>query len=162
MPKDGNFAELERVWEEHGVHALQPVSLLTALVHSEAEALHLTMEWKLSNHNRQLATFVAQHRSIALDTSTPIKYYMDLLVDKAPIQSVLEALHYAGQHRMAEQIQGWSIPRVPVNGTDLKEVGIKAGPELGRLLRRLHEKWKESYFTLTKEELLAQLQTKNN
>ena len=141
------------------MHALQPVTLLIALVDSEAEAHHLTTAWKLSNHDRHLAAFVAQHRSVALVPSTPIKYYMDLLVDKAHIQSVLEALHYAGQHRMAEEVQGWHIPQFPVNGKDLKEAGIQPGPELGRLLRRLHEKWKESYFTLTKEELLAQLQT---
>ena len=158
MPKDANFAELERVWEEHRVHALQPVTLLIALVDSEAEAHRLTTAWKLSNHDRNLAVFVTQHRPVALDPTTRIKYYMDLLVDKAHIQSVLEALHYAGQHKMAEQVQGWCVPKFPVNGKDLKKAGIQPGPELGRLLRRLHEKWKESYFTLTKEELLAQVQ----
>lgn len=162
MPKDGNFAELERVWEEHRVHALHPVSLLIALVNGEAEAYRLTTAWKLSNHDRHLAKFVTIHRSAALDPSTPIKYYMDLLVDKAHIQSVLETLHYAGQHEMAEQVQGWPIPQFPISGKDLKEAGVQAGPELGRLLRRLHEKWKESYFTLTKEELLTQLQPNKN
>lgn len=148
------------MWAEHKLHALQPVSLLTALVNSEAEAQQLATAWKLSNSDRYIAKFVSLHRSAALDSTTPIKHYKDLLVDQAPLQSVLEVLHYAGQHKMCEQLQEWPIPSLPVNGRDLKEAGVPVGPEFGRLLRRLHEKWKESYFTLTKEELLTQLQWK--
>ena len=142
------------------MHTLQPISLLTALVNSEAEAQQLATAWKLSNSERYLAKFVCLHRSAALASSTPIKYFKDLLVDQAQLKSVLEVLHYAGQHEMCEHLQEWPIPSLPVNGRDLKEAGIPVGPEFGRLLRRLHEKWKESYFTLTKEELLTQLQGK--
>jgi len=157
LPAGGNVAELEQVWttmRDHG-HRLQPATLLMSLTHSVQEAYHLARTWKLSNNEKRLGVFVVQHRNTAYNSGTPIKFYQDLLVDGAPIDSVLELLYYCGRVDVATELEIWKVPKLPVNGKDLKMTGFQAGPGMGRLLKVLHVKWKESYFTLSREELMA-------
>ena len=57
---------------------------------------------------------------------------------------------------MANEVSKWleNMPKLPVTGKDLKVIGVGQGPEMGGLLKLLKNKWKESYFTLNREELL--------
>ena len=135
-------------------YTLQPVTLLVTLVHTVQEAYDLSHSWKLSNNEKRLGGFVAQHREHGYSPDTPLKFYQDLLVDGSPLYCVVELLHYCGRGKTAEELGRWKVPRLPVSGKDLKEAGFKVGPEFGRLLRTLHSRWKESYFTLSREELL--------
>ena len=156
LPEKGNLAEFERVWsamQARGV-ILQPVSLLMALVQSQEEAHLLTQSWKLSNNEKKLGVFIVQHRSLGYKSDLQIKTCQDLLVDGAPCNTVVELLHYCDRPEMASQLQQWKVPKFPVNGRDLQSVGFKPGPGLGKILRHLHDKWKNSYFTLSKQDLL--------
>ena len=51
----------------------------------------------------------------------------------------------------------WVIPRFPVTGRDLIDLGFPSGPDLGRELKRLEEQWAASDFKLTKNELLQSI-----
>ena len=57
---------------------------------------------------------------------------------------------------MAGEVGKWieNMPKLPVTGKDLKAIGVGQGPEMGGLLKLLKNKWKESYFTMNREELL--------
>ena len=156
LPKDGNVGELQKVWtsmKEHG-ETLQPVTLLMSLIHTVQEAYDLAHAWKLSNDEKRLGVFVVQHRDKAYKAATPIKYYQDLLVDGSYLNSVTELLNYCDKVGMAEELKRWQVPKLPANGKDLKEVGFHPGTEMGSILRLLKIKWKESCFTLSKEELI--------
>ena len=156
LPKDGNVGELQRVWtsmKEHG-ETLQPVTLLMTLIHTVQEAYDLAHAWKLSNDEKRLGVFVVQHRDKAYKVATPMKYYQDLLVDGSYLSSVTELLNYCDKVGMAEELKRWQVPKLPANGKDLKEVGFHPGTEMGSILRLLKIKWKESCFTLNKEELI--------
>ena len=158
LPPNGNLEELEKVWStmrSHG-HTLQPVSLLVTLVHTPHEAHDLAVAWKLSNDEKRLGTFIAQHREKFYLTDTPIKYYLDLLVDGAWPKSVVELLWYCGNVEMAAEVGKWleNMPKLPINGKDLKGIGVSQGPEVGHLLKILKNKWKESHFAMNREELL--------
>ena len=50
---------------------------------------------------------------------------------------------------------GWQRPRFPVSGDDLARMGLIAGPAMGERLRELEDRWVESGFALTPEELLS-------
>lgn len=56
-----------------------------------------------------------------------------------------------------DMLAGWTPPRFPLTGDDLKACGVGEGRELGALLRRLKEIWVESDFTLTRAALLDHL-----
>lgn len=150
--------ELKKVWSAMRSHGqtLQPVSLLVTLIHTTQEAHDLAIAWKLSNDEKRLATFIATHRKKSYLADTPIKYYLDLLVDGAWAKSVVELLWYCGNVDAANEVIKWleNLPKLPVTGKDLKGIGVSQGPEVGSLLKLLKDKWKESYFAMNKEELL--------
>ena len=133
---------------------LQSVSLLMSLVHSKEEADALCSSWKMSNNEKKLGTFVVEHRTLGYRPDLRIKTCQDFLVDGVSRSSVLELLHYCDRQGLATELQQWKVPKFPVSGRDMLSAGFKTGPALGKKMRQLHDKWKESYFTLSKEELL--------
>jgi poly(A) polymerase len=48
------------------------------------------------------------------------------------------------------------VPEFPLKGRDLLEAGLAAGPEVGARLERARSAWRDSGFTLTRDDLLAQ------
>jgi poly(A) polymerase len=52
--------------------------------------------------------------------------------------------------------EDWSAPQFPVNGKDLMEAGLAAGPRMGSVLRRLEETWLASDFSMDREALLRE------
>ena len=51
----------------------------------------------------------------------------------------------------------WPMPKLPINGQDLLEVGIASGPHMGEMLRGLEDWWVAMDFMPTREELLERL-----
>jgi poly(A) polymerase/tRNA nucleotidyltransferase (CCA-adding enzyme) len=51
--------------------------------------------------------------------------------------------------------ESWERPKFPLSGKDLVAAGMEAGPEVGKRLKELEERWVESSFVLSREELLA-------
>lgn len=52
---------------------------------------------------------------------------------------------------------GWRRPEFPLRGADLLELGVAAGPEVGRLLGVLEAWWIEGDFTADRDQALARL-----
>jgi poly(A) polymerase/tRNA nucleotidyltransferase (CCA-adding enzyme) len=59
--------------------------------------------------------------------------------------------HLRGLIRFAK---GWQRPVLPVSGKDLVAEGFEPGPDVGKRLRELEERWVESGFALSREALL--------
>jgi tRNA nucleotidyltransferase/poly(A) polymerase len=59
---------------------------------------------------------------------------------------------YRGLIRAAAE---WRPPEFPVSGRDLVAAGLEPGPQVGEHLRALEERWIESGFLLSREELLT-------
>lgn len=152
--------ELTRAWREHNIHPLQPETLLCSLVNNAQEAEDLARQWKLSNAEKALGKFVTEHR-IPKPHEHVLKPYQDIIVSapnekvRSLIKShVLELLHYQGKHDHAQEINTWCIPVFPITGGHLKKLGVKPGPEFGKILGKLKEIWKESYYTASEADLL--------
>lgn len=54
-----------------------------------------------------------------------------------------------------QQAISWRRPVMPVSGEDLLALGLRQGPAIGQLLRRLEEAWIRSDFQLSHEDLIA-------
>ena len=157
LPSDPNMAEFKDVWtrlKSQNQYHLEPISLLVSLVATPNEAEDLSRRWKLSNSERLLGVFIAKHRTITYKETTPLKYFQDLLIDKALKEHVIEVLRYCGRRDDADYITKWKIPVLPVAGNDLIQAGVPTGPQMGRTLKFVKEKWKDSFYSLSKEELL--------
>ena len=53
--------------------------------------------------------------------------------------------------KMIDYVDNYKIPKLPISGDDLKKYGYKSGPELGKRLKLLEEKWIESDFVFDKK-----------
>ena len=160
-----NFQELSRAWNEHKAHPLQPETLLCSLVTTPEEAENLTKQWKLSNAEKSLGKFTTEHREPKQHEHL-LKPYQDMIVSAPNTQTknvvkghVVELLHYQGRHDLAQDITAWCIPVFPVTGAHLKKLGVKPGPEFGKMLGKLKELWKDSYYTANEEDLLDKAKT---
>ncbi len=51
--------------------------------------------------------------------------------------------------------QRWSAPEFPLSGADLIALGVRKGPAVGRLLRRLEDEWLKSGFAKSRKSLLV-------
>ena len=145
-------------------HSPQAITLLVSLVDDANGVDLLAKRLKLSNAEKQLGRFIATQRELTDNhTDFPLKPYQDILVScptKCAEQlrsQVIELLYYKGKYDMVSDITEWQIPAFPVNGNDLKQYNIKPGPSFGKILNRLKELWKESYYTLSKKELLEKV-----
>lgn len=86
-------------------------------------------------------------------------FFFFLLQSREPDSQskVLELLKYQGENKLLDELRRWSIPRFPVNGHDLRKMGITSGKEIGTILQELRDMWKKSRYQMSKEELLATL-----
>lgn len=58
-----------------------------------------------------------------------------------------------------EMIQKWKVPEFPINGKDLLSVGVKQGPNIGRVLDALEEWWIAEEFKPTRHDCLERGKT---
>ena len=60
---------------------------------------------------------------------------------------------------LLKRAEGFVRPALPVKGSDVLAAGIAAGPKIGEILGKLEESWIASQFNLSREDLLARLET---
>ena len=87
---------------------------------------------------------------------------------RAELSGMLDRLRHAlareidaGNDEAAERLRAlirfaevWQRPLFPLSGRDLVAAGVSPGPDLGKRLKELEERWIESGFSLGREELL--------
>ena len=72
-------------------------------------------------------------------------------------RNLLDALaRYNNQDDMIQYVGNFEAPEFPVTGNDLIAKGMKSGPELGKALNALKDKWKQSGYKATKDQLLGE------
>ena len=113
---------------------------------------------KMSRIEQRLGIFIVNHREDDFGENK-LDYCQDLMCDisgKEPKtkEKIIELLKYLGYFDVLEQFNEWDLPKFPVNGIALLEVGVPRGPSLAVTLNGLRQKWKESRFTLTEQELI--------
>ena len=152
------FARLRRL-----APTADPILKLAALIRGTIEPMPIAERLRLANRERD--------RLVELTTTTlpPL--------DQAPAELRCRA-YRLGKQKLADRLRlaaaesdtapaelaaalatldAFDLPRLPVGGRDLMELGIPPGPELGTTLRRLEEAWIASDFTADRKALLAML-----
>jgi tRNA nucleotidyltransferase (CCA-adding enzyme) len=136
------------------VRRLQPykssILSLAAMLSDEREARDLVERWRMSGDERDRLLFYVRYKDQRLDEQTA----KNMVVDGANQSWVSRLLILQGQVGLANKIKRWDVPTFPIGGRDLQEKGVAPGPEMGKLLKRLKSEWKESGYTLTRDQLL--------
>ncbi|XP_077323628.1 CCA tRNA nucleotidyltransferase 1, mitochondrial isoform X2 [Lithobates pipiens] len=164
LPEDGNLEEFSQVCS-HAEHlSPRPMTLLTALFSHPDSIQKLDLRLKISKEEKGLALFLLkERRDLRADHAdrAPLKPYQDYIIDSRDVdiqKKVCELLKYQGEERLLKEMEGWTLPRFPVSGHDLRRLGVSSGKEIGRILLELREQWKESGYRSDKEELLNSVQ----
>jgi len=141
-----------------------PMTLLADLLKTEADVTRFVERLKISRAEKNLALFLTRWREFArTNDSNNAKTFKDLIVDRqkeAGIKDhVMELLKYKGDASLLGCISNWTAPRLPVTGFDLIKAGVDKGKRMNAVLLELTRIWKESDFSMTKEELIDSVVT---
>ena len=67
----------------------------------------------------------------------------------------------AAWRRLLVMAEDWRAPKLPVKGADVLALGVKAGPEVGRLLAEVEAWWIAGDFRADRAQVLAELKRRN-
>lgn len=160
LPEDGNLEEFSQVCSQAEHLSPRPMTLLTALFSHPDSIQKLDLRLKISKEEKGLALFLLkERRDLRAEHAdrAPLKPYQDYIIDSRDVdiqKKVCELLKYQGEERLLKEMEGWTLPRFPVSGHDLRRLGVSSGKEIGRILLELRQQWKESEYRSDKEELL--------
>tara|TARA_B100001939_G_scaffold348192_1_gene373629 strand:+ start:21219 stop:22430 length:1212 start_codon:yes stop_codon:yes gene_type:complete len=156
------FSELERfliyIRHEHMAGRRDVLGRLCALLPQDPKQARLAgHHLRLSSRETGLLEDMAHPRpDITPELSEPALRRAVYEVGKTVVIYHL-ILNGTDQRRLKKTLQvveNWEIPVFPLRGRDLVAGGMERGPELGRLLKTLEQKWIESDFSLNKADLL--------
>lgn len=131
--------------DEYGIAPLAPAEPLIAglLLYdlSDAELAMVLQRYHLPATIRQLINdLMALRRQTTAIAATTSPSALDALLHPYSAAAIA-VLHYAAdspiQPATARYLREWRLLRPPLNGDDLRELGVAPGPQLGRLLREL-------------------------
>ncbi len=119
---------------------------------------------KLSREELRLGQFILQHREDDLSPD-PFRYCLDLQCDTPgrdpkTKSRICELMKYLNQRGALEKYSQYDLPKFPVSGKILLELGVPKGPELAKSLSTLRQVWKESNYEFGEEELLEHAKSK--
>ncbi len=127
--------------------------------------------WKLSGKDKQyLSSLVLNKFRFAIDDSvdnliqiirkTGKELFADLFFIKIAKTggdiTKLSSLY----KKMAKKLDEIEIPQFPVTGKDIMELGVKSGPEVGKILQKAEIWWEEGDYTSSKSEILKFIKNK--
>ncbi|MGE3624421.1 MAG: CCA tRNA nucleotidyltransferase [Bdellovibrionales bacterium] len=161
LPEAAHSARLEKLVAAERKTGAQGLALtrLAALLPPEAAA-PVAQKLKMSNRDTELLKTLAK---------LPAKLHGRL--DPLPFRQALyrhgaEACREAALLLAADEpadidpalalAAEWQKPVLPVHGEDLLKLGLKPGPEIGALLRKLEDWWQSRDFRPTRDECLAE------
>jgi len=128
-----------------------PIIILASLIGDLDKLAVIKERWKISNEEYKLINFLLSNKDTTLDNlfiraglsrGYPRRYFSALALFK-------------GNKVLSEFAETCEIPLFPVTGKDLFSIGMNQGPDMGRALDLMRDKWEKSNFTLDKSQLLA-------
>lgn len=131
------------------------------------DAKNVSEFFKMSREEKAKLMFAVHNHNSEKD----VKFYTDMIVEGNPSLWVHYLLHLNAScfwnsicmeyTKIDDTIRRYSnkLTRFPVNGNDLLSNGFKAGPELGKELKRLRQVWIDSDFKMSKDDLVGLINT---
>lgn len=128
-----------------------PNLMLVSLLPDVAALDRLRTRWKFSSSEYNTMRFILKNRDKDISYTDAKRMHIMNRVDK---KHLMDLLIYQGKPDTGVKIDQWDAPSFPVNGNDLGQKGMKPGPEMGKTLNSLKDKWVKSGYELSKDDLL--------
>lgn len=130
----------------------RPETVLAAMVNDPATAEHLVDLMKLSNREADTLRFAT---SLGLTGAQNLELmdWKKLVFNKGK-DLALQAICLTSHAGWRDDLTEWKVPEFPVRGDDLMALGVKPGPEMGRILRETKQMWLDADFGYDRRKLL--------
>lgn len=162
--------QLVKLEQDYDFIELDSLAKLASLVRKSTKsareaALMLATDWKLSNRDGVLLLqYAAPNRNVTVETELknqkvllrklPRQVYLNLLYLSWAESRLNQEDHDAAYKTMASFADQWQIPKFPVTGLDLLQIGIPKGRIVGRILKAAESWWEGQDYQPAKEEIL--------
>lgn len=138
---------------------LRPISLISAMLHSQEEAIQLYMRLKFPAFDRQLSLFIVAHREDK-PCEKPLKPYQSLVLKTTGKVSdmrafVCELLRYKGALNLLEEFEKWN-PHFPINGRMIQP-HVDNSKIIGTVISKLKDIWLDSNCEMSVEKLQSHI-----
>lgn len=162
FPEKPNVDDFETLWKNRrSEDEIHPITLLSSLLYTFDDAIHLHERLKLSAYERDLMYFITQRKSESKNVDVLMPFQQMCLQPLGKPRDtkdyVEELLKFQGKWNLHDKLRDWVVPRFPIDGSTLKEHNCPSGKLMGVVINRLREIWVQNEFKSTPEELLAQL-----
>lgn len=137
-----------------------PVSLARlAILFQQRKPAEWQEAWRLSNATVNEATEICTGADLALagDFNSLAYKHGRLGAVSLTVAAAVGNWTVRKYQESVETYRAISVPRFPINGDDLVEIGLGQGPQLGKALRRIEKDWVQSGFAMEREDLLHRL-----
>lgn len=134
------------------------LSARMALILEAIEPDDLQSRWRLSNSEITTAVTLRAAAALIQDLKLheAVYRYLTIINEALDVAAVRAGWGEAGKAAVREKLVGVNLRAFPISGTDLVDLGMRPGRELGRELGRLEKLWIESEFALDRSALLSQ------
>lgn len=85
------------------------------------------------------------------------QYGKEFCRSKLLLQAAVEMRKPENLHELLQKIENTIVPVFPVRGKDIIAAGVDNNRKIGEILDRVEQKWIDSGFNLTREELLSEI-----
>lgn len=160
MPGQLNFERFERMAANERDTFMAPVPVLrvAALLNaSEGQKDWLAHRWRLSNKDAErlgdltasAPPKVVSYLSIREVRRTLYRIGVERFVDLCKLRwsEDKKASNQMQWRALIAMAESWQRPRLPLNGAQVIQAGVPAGPEVGRVLAEVEEWWIDADFT---------------
>lgn len=143
-----------RVGMVRGVDGDDPIVAMSAMLNTVGGLDALRSKWKFPNDDYNKARFILEYRHKPINETEARRLLASPKVKSEYVFALLEA---RGKGNLGQKLKSWQPPEFPINGSDLIAIGLQPGRELGIKLADLRNKWEESGFKLTKDQLMQKV-----
>ena len=138
-----NKEQLDRITYDH------PIVGLAVLVSDS----NIGDRWKMSRGEKDLLHFLVTNKNTRLVQKTA----EDMIIAGEDKAKLIALAQMQGLRQLADMLVRFQPPAFPVQGRDLLDKGMTAGPSVGTALDKLKSIWKDSNYKLSKQQLLDKL-----
>ena len=118
-----------------------PVAVLASMVANDSQAVDLAAKWKMKSYDRELMRFVVVNKNERFTEKKAKEMWTN---PKVKNEYVVELARYFGKDDLISDLQSWETPTFPITGQMLIQAGLKPGPQMGEILKKLEREWKAS------------------
>ncbi|RWS01753.1 CCA tRNA nucleotidyltransferase 1: mitochondrial-like isoform X3 [Dinothrombium tinctorium] len=138
----------------------EPVTLFSSLLGNEDEAMNVIKRLRFSKVEKFCSLFILRHRKQSVNLRS-IKTEI-AISGKSEFKNLkkyaLELFKYIGDYDSVEDLSNWQLPAFPVRGTSVLE-RISKKKLVTKVILELKTLWAKSDFSMTEDELLAEIET---